>query len=431
MKTTQLQRRLRLAACAIVLPFIAVGTPLSAADSTQRLTSEALVSEVLRANASIAAFEATRAALAAESLRADALDDPRLQYAITPKSIDDPAIDTGHIVGISQSLPWPGKLALRRQQAESRAEAAGYGLDARRRELAFEARLAFADWAYLGRALRINGEQQAQLRTLITVAEQRYAAGSGTQQGPLAAQVRLLRLREAQWQLEAQQEAARARINALRQRGPDAPLPNAAALAWQADVPAMQRLMQAAEQTHPALAQLDAELESAEANRSLEELARRPDFTLSANYVGTLPREPYRTQIGVALSLPFGQDKYDAGEAAASARADRVRAQREDLAHRLRADVRSAYARWHAAERASRLYEQELTTLARQSRETALALYSRGRGDVQSVIDAETESLAVRTGQLRSQRDAFQALAQLALLSGGRFDATLIPETPR
>ncbi|MHA7835249.1 MAG: TolC family protein [Algiphilus sp.] len=383
---------------------------------------------MLRANANLAALEATRQAHAAEARRADALDDPRLHYAIAPKSIDHRSVDTGHIVGISQSLPWPGKRALRREQAMFQTQAADYGLEAQRRDLAYEARLAFADWAFLGHALQINAEQQAQLQTLVKVAEQRYAAGRGTQQEPLAAQVRLLRLREAKWQLEAEQEAARARINALRQRPSDAPLPEAAAIPWKAEIPTMERFVEAAEQHHPALAQLDAERSSAEAHKALQALARRPDVTLSANYVGTLPREAYRTQLGVALSIPFGQDKYEAADAVASARAERVRAQREDLVHRLRADVRSAYARWRAADRARRLYQQELATLARRSHETALALYSRGSGDVQAVIDAETEWLAVRTGQLRSQRDSFQALARLAHLSGGRFDNTLMTE---
>ncbi|WP_420426662.1 TolC family protein [Algiphilus sp.] len=429
MKHSQFHAAERRIARLFSLLLMAVSLSLSAAEPTQRLTSAALVAEVLRANASIAALEASQQALAAEARRADALDDPRLHYAIAPKSIDDPSVETGHIVGISQSLPWPGKRTLQRQRALSEAEAAGYGLEVRRRELAFEARNAFADWAFLGGALRINAEQQAQLRTLVTVAEQRYAAGSGTQQDPLAAKVRLLRLREAQWQLEAEQETARARLNALRQRASDTPLPEAAAIPLQTDLPPMDRLVQAAEQTHPGLAQLDAERDSAEASRDLERLARRPDFTLSANYVGTLPREPYRTQLGVALTVPFGQDKYDAAQAAALARSERVRATRDDLAHRLRADVRSAYGRWRAADRARRLYEQELSTLAQQSRETALALYSRGRGDVQAVIDAETEWLAVRTGRLRTQRDAFQALARLAQLSGGRFDDSLLAET--
>lgn len=423
-----LRRHAPCLAWVLVLATNIVGIHGVAAAGPERLTSAALVSEVLRANASIAAHEATRQALAAESRRADALDDPRLHYAIAPESIGNSSVDTGHIVGISQTLPWPGKLALRRQQANARVDAADHGLAARRRQLAFEARLAFADWAYLGAALTINTEQQDQLRTLVTLAEQRYATGSGTQQEPLAAQVRLLRLREVQWQLEAQREAARARINALRQAPADTPLPEAAGIPWRADVPSLDTLVHAAEQGHPTLAQLDAETRTAEAESRLEKLARRPNVTLSANYVGTLPREAYRSQLGVALSLPFGQDKYDAGEAAAAARAERSRAQRSDLAHRLRADVRGAHAQWRAADRAQHLYEEELSALARQSRETALALYSRGTGDVQAVIDAENEWLAVRTAWLRSRRDAFQALAQLALLTGGRLDDALIPE---
>lgn len=417
----------RLAAASMLL-MAAVSGSLVAAEPASPLTSQALVDQVLRANASIAAYTAHQRARSAEARSADALDDPRLSYAIAPKSVDDPSVDTGHIVGISQTLPWPGKRALRRRQAEALVDAARHGLHARRRELAFEARSAYADWAYLGAALRINQGQQEQLRTLVAVAEQRYAAGSGTQQEPLAAQVRLMRLREAQWQLEAQREAVRGRINALRQAPMEHALPDAAGIPVRTQTPELSRLMAAAERNHPALSVLDARARSADSQQSLRDLARRPDVTLSANHVGTLPREPYRTQVGVALSLPLGQDKYDAATASARAQADALRAERADLAHRLRADVRSAHARWRAAERARQLYADTLQSLAGQSRDAALALYSRGRGDVQAVIDAETEWLAVHTGHLRSQRDAFQTLAELALLTGGALDAQLIPE---
>jgi len=424
----QSQSKLRRIVGRTVCIMVVVWPTIGLAEPTSHLTSESLVAEVLRANASIAAARASQQALAAEARRADTLADPQFRYAIAPKSVNDRAVDTGHIVGLSQPLPWPGKLALRRAQAEFRVDAAGYELADARRQLAFEARLAYADYAYLVRALRINAEQQQALDTLVRLAEKRYAAGRGTQQEPLAAQVRLLRLREMQWELEAQRDAARARINALRQATPGAPLAEPGGIPWRAEVPPFERVVQAAVRAHPALARLDAETRAAEAAVELEQLARRPDVTLSANYLGTLPREEYRGQLGIAFHLPFGQQKHNAGEAAAAARVERARAQQSDLRHRLRADARTAYAQWQAADRSRRLYRRELSSLAEQSRETALALYSRGTGDVQAVIDAETEWLSVRTGWLRSRRDAFQALARLAFITGGRMDGQLLPE---
>ena len=107
----------------------------------------------------------------------------------------------------------------------------------------------------------------------------------------------------------------------LRQAPMEHALPDAAGIPVRTQTPELSRLMAAAERKSPPRCRcwMHARAPPIHSSRYATSLAG-PDVTLSANHVGTLPREPYRTQVGVALSLPLGQDKYDAATASARAR---------------------------------------------------------------------------------------------------------------
>ena len=401
---------------------------LSQGAQAQAWRAQRLVDEALAANSGIDALQASVTAARWQVTPAGALDDPQLSYAIAPYSVGVGGLDTGHIIGLAQPIPWPGKRATRQARATASVELAASELRQLQLELAAMARQAHAQLRYLHAAIQTNEEQRQRLADLQVAATGRYRAGAGSQHAVLSASTRLAERQRQSLELHARRQALEARINALRNRPMDAPVPRPAQWQALAGLPPADQLAGAVQHANPQLSMLRARIRAARLDHQLADLEDKPDLRLTANYLGTLPREEYRTQVGVVLNLPFGQSKRDAAQSAAAAQVVSLSAQHADIQRRLEADLAEQVAGDRAAAAMQRLYANELLPLARQTLDAALADYASGRGDVGAVIDAEERLLQARLGLLESQARQWTHRAVIARLTGGALDGQLLRE---
>lgn len=395
----------------------------------QAWTAQALVDETLAANPGVDALQQAVAAAAWQVEPAGALDDPQLTYAIAPRSVDAAGIDPGHILGVAQPLPWPGKRAAQRKAAESDVRVAESDLRALQLALSASARQAYAELNYLHGALRINAEQQQRLAKLQQATSGRYRAGAGSQHALLRASTRLAERRRQALELTAQRRMVEARVNAMRNRPIHSNVPQPSGWSTLPVLPPIAALEGALRQSNPRLLKLQAQGRTAQLNRELAALAYKPDLRLTANYLGTLPRSEYRTQVGVMLNLPLGQSKRRAAEAAADARIAGLEAEQRQQVQHLVAALAEQVAADRAAAQMLQLYRGDLVPLARQTLEAAMADYASGRGDVDAVINAEEGLLQARVGRLAAEARQWKHRARIARLTGGMLDEQLLGET--
>ncbi len=399
----------------------------SAAAEPPSLAVEALVAEVLQRNPRVESLVHAQMAAQARVRPAGAWDDPILSYALAPESIGVAGLDEGHIVGLAQPVPWPGKRAAKRDAASSMADAADFNRQQGERWAAYLARSAFANWFYVHQALAANLAQQRLLQDLLQTSRSHYANGIGGQHAVLAAELRLVQRRREALAIQAELTSASAQINALREAPASAVLPSPAPLPVLAMLPAVEQL-EAALVTHPQVAALDAQIQAAGARLRLAELASWPDLRVTANYLGTLPREENRTQVGLALNLPFGQAKRADARAVEKSQRAELQAQRRDVLAQLGAKLQQAVAQAQAATETGRLYTADLLPLARQNLQAARAEYSAGAGSVREVIEAENDLLEARLGAERARRNEYQQHARIAWMTGGAWDTQILSE---
>src|SRR5206468_5347198 len=130
-----------------------------AADAGNRLFEGALVLDraelilqVLARNPTVhAARDAWRAALARYP-QVTALDDPMFSYDLRPRSIGSREVHTGNDFGVSQAIPFPGKLSLRGESAVAEAESAQSDVETERVQLAALASRLFDEYWLAERA---------------------------------------------------------------------------------------------------------------------------------------------------------------------------------------------------------------------------------------------------------------------------------------
>ncbi len=208
----------------LFLPLLLLlGAMLPAAGQAQApLSLKQAVAEALAANPSLAAIEARAEALAQIPDQAEALPDPVLSVNIANLPLDSLSFTqegmTQLQLGITQALPYPGKLALRAQAASQQARAAEFDLGERRLQLVRDVKSIWWNIFYLDRALAVVARNQVLLAQFVNVAETRYTVGRGLQQDILLAQLELAKLGDSKIRLQNLRDNQVARLNTLLDR---------------------------------------------------------------------------------------------------------------------------------------------------------------------------------------------------------------------
>lgn len=389
-------------------------TPMSA------LSADELVTWILKQNAGLAELRAAVEADRARSEYAGELPDPMVSAAIAPETLGGYETPSGRDRGtnvrleISQRLPWPGKLALRTRAAQSDVAVAEQSVDRLRLVVSEQARQAYAEWAYVHEALRINEKHQSLLDELRASAEARYAAGLANQQDVLQAEVKQQHLKHQRIRLQRLQRAIQARINALLNRTEQTLLGEPEPLVGFAGLPTYESLSRAALKQHPDLIRIANQIDG---NSIREELAEKdfyPDLNVFTGYSGLWDDPSKRWVVGAGINVPINRDKYHSRLDEVRAGTQRLRYALTDEKARLLSELDQAYAAAVEADHNLALYRDEILPLSAENLSAAQAAYGSGGGAFSDVIDAEQVRLMAQLETQRALADAYIARAAIA-----------------
>jgi cobalt-zinc-cadmium efflux system outer membrane protein len=390
------------------------------------------VSIALKDNSSLAELVAKAEALGAVPPQAGALPDPTLGLNALNLPTDTFALDqepmTQIQITITQAVPFPGKLGLKRQAATHEAGAAATRVQERQLELMAEVRGTWWQLFALDRALEIVDQNQQLMREFIEVAQTQYKVGKGLQQDVLLAQLELSRLLDRELKLQGQREATQAGLNALLNRSADSPVqlpvkPPSEALPV---LPAESELLRQAETDRPLLAVQRQRIEAAGAQLDLAKKDFYPDFKLGAGYgfrQGTDPlrgvERPDFFTVMFSINVPiYFQTKQ---RKAVEQRTSELFARRFTLEDTLRS-VQAAIARRLADYQASReqvlLLRTGIIPQAEQTVSAMLAAYQVGEVDFLNVVNVEITLYNAEIDYWQVLSEAKLALAHLAAAVG-------------
>jgi outer membrane protein TolC len=359
---------------------------------------------------------------------AGALDDPRFRYEASNVPTGDLDFDStplsGHQLGLSQRVPFPGLLSSREAAARARAEAAAFALENEEVSVASAVEIAWAELGFTQRALGITVRNIELLRQLAQIAEARYRVGAGLQQDVLRAQVELTALLDEELGRRAAIERASARLAALLDLSEVTRLPETEALLDDSPVPALSDLSASLEASNARLLALQAEIEEAERLVEVVKLEGYPDFDLGVGYRvrRNVVGDPVNGQdfIGasVTVRLPVNRGKWDARVAERHALLRRAEAAYRVERAALLGALRSAHADLTRADSESALLLTGLVPQARQSLASSRSGYEVGRIDFLSLLDSQVRSLNAELRLVRAEADRRQAFAMLEAALG-------------
>ncbi|MDP9280374.1 MAG: TolC family protein, partial [Gemmatimonadota bacterium] len=345
---------------------------------------------------------------------------------------------TMKMIGVSQTVPYPGKSGIRRQIAERELEAATMAVRASSLEVARDVKKSFYELAYLDRAIEIVNQNQPVLADVIRVAEAHYASGSGGQQDILKARVEAARLGEAASTLLEQRRSTLAELNALLDRESTTPVARAqipervtrAALAADpagirfatqvlgsraaaSPLPPLATLQDLALNQNPQLRGRQAMIGAQSERVALAQKAVKPDIDLSLQY-GQRTQRPNMISAVVSIPLPIHKRaRQDQEISEARAELGALQAERTGEINKVRAEVARLVSDLERSRSQLALYAKAILPQGRAAVAASLAGYQAGKADLLSVLGSQTILFEYETANYRALTDFAKALADL------------------
>jgi len=339
----------------------------------QKLNATQLVSWVLKKNPNIPELQAKGRAAQAYSVRAGALADPYFSYTLAPDTRNQVNRDRGEKLMFSQKLPWFGKRRLRRQAALAQAEAISFDINTLKANLIKSARIGFADWFYVHRAIKINQSDQRLWKEYHRIAIKKYGLGRASKQDALKAEMRIAMLRHGRIILLKQKKLVQVFLNQLLNLLPTQQLPPPEAL-----VLSKQQLNIA--QLREILA-LNAKFKALSLGVKLAKREYYPDLKISAGYNSLWNDKNKRSTIGIGINLPFGGRKRRAA-------VDQSKAKKSELGWAIQrrrtailANVQTQYENVMESRHTLKLFNKSLLPLSKEHLHAAKSDYQAGKGD--------------------------------------------------
>ena len=414
---------------AIMFVIVFTGEELQAQDTNSvphdRLMLPELIQGVLARNPELVAARKQWEAATNRITQARSLDDPILSIQLwnVPQPFKATQADNT-IFGLSQNLPFPGKLGLKGEVASRSADMTEQAVHAKERELVARLKQAYYDLFLMQKTIQIHHEQVELLRQFFEIANTKFRAGKGSQADVLKAQVELSLLQQQLPVLEQRRKTAGAMLNTLLDRDPSLPLGLAQEPSPLPIDQPLDDLHRLALNDRPELKAAELDVQRSEQSRALAQRQYYPDFNVAFQRF-----QNYQANDGfgayVAMSIPFAfwtKPKYDAGVQEAAAAVSVAQAQQHTLENLTRFQVDDLLAKLRATDQVATLYRTTILPQAEQSLESARVGYRVGKGSFLDLIDAQRTWRGFQHEYFKAIVDRQHRLAELEQMVGITLD---------
>ena len=427
----------------IVLPLLLSSGAAKAAMKQSAAGGEelnGLIAQALDRNPDLKAAEARWQSFTHKIVPAASLDDPRLSLALNNFPVDDFSPDktpmTGEMIRLSQTFPFPGKLAAKKEIATQKAAWYREMYQETKIDLVRRVKESWYTLFFQDRNLEQIDASLKLLDDLILLTEKRYETGKGMQQDVLKAQVERSTLTEQHLNVEQQRQTTLAGLNSLRAMPADAPIAIPTAVNPEPLSESEDQLLEKAVDRRPMAKAYRALIKEYHAQKKLAHLNYMPDFSIGAAYTF---RQENRIDNGVdfasvefGLTLPLFREKRKESEAESAAGEKMAREQLDDFINKTRFAISDAHAQMGKNAKLSSLYSSGIIPQARQSLEAAISGYQVGRISVLSLLDTTLKLYRYEVEYYRALSDLGRDVARLEAAAALSTDAIAAPgQTPQ
>jgi len=315
---------------------------------------------------------------------------------------------------VQQEFPWFGKRELRERLATKDAEAAQHDLDIAALDVVLQVKENFYGLYAVQRVRDVIRSEQEVLGHMVKAAETRYATGSAPQSDAIKAQTEATVLKQKLWELQAQENTLKAKLNALLNRRADEPFgplaaPPASDLGRTNNVSA---LFATAATNRPEVLAAQTQIDRYALQARLMEKEAYPDYKLGLEYRG-IDAENDMLMFTVSVELPIRETKYQAAVREAEYLREASEAARASAERQSELEVQDAQFKLLNARRTLDLYQGELLHQAEARFKASETSYRTGQADFLDLLESERMLLNIRTMAAQTEGEVGAAAARL------------------
>ena len=335
---------------------------------------------------------------------------------------------TGKIVGLSQMIPFPGKLSTMGKAAEKNTEIVNEELKDAENEIVKNVTNTYYELAFTRKTISIVKESRKLLKSIADVVRTRYSVSSASQQNLLKVELEITNVNDKLEELHGKESMELSMLNSLLLFPADSPIGIRENLDVKYFSLTQGMLDSLAKANRPFLKGIDIAEQKAALQKSLAEYDYYPNFNLSLQYTqrdqiaktNTDLHDLVSIMVGVTLPLNYG-GKVSAKIQEKEAMEDMYDQQYSASMQMLDANFGTAIAKLNTIKSRIKLIEEGLLPQAEQTLKAAMAGYQVGKIDFINVIDSENKLYQIETNLYKLKTDYLKEIASLEFLVGTKF----------
>ncbi|MFH1621903.1 MAG: TolC family protein [Candidatus Omnitrophota bacterium] len=353
------------------------------------------------------------------------LPDPMATYTHFGDNVETRVGPQEKKYGVSQKIPFPGKLSLKGKVQDKHAQMFKEKYEAVKLEVTKNVKFIYYDIFWVDKAVQITEEEKGIIETLEKVAQRKYEMNMASQQDVLKAQVELSKLIDRLFMLRQNRDSLVAKLNSILNRQKDTALGKIGSVEPQEFSYKREELHSIAKEQAAELLVADLDVERAEYEKSLAKLDYFPDFTLGFDYIEvgsghtTMPNDGQDAWVGmIGITLPIWFDKLNAQVKEKEAALESRRNSYQEVENSVVYEVEDLYFKIIAYKDIISLYKTALIPQTEQAFEAARTGYESGKVDFLNWLESERILLQTRLAYYKAIVDYQKSIAYLERVIG-------------
>jgi outer membrane protein TolC len=323
-------------------------------------------------------------------------------------------------LGVSQDIPYPGKLGLRREVASKDAEVAEQKVEVMRRAVLSELKMAYFRAAFLAKQTAILEGDRKLLQEMEQAAEVKYRSGMGNQQEVLQAQLEETKLLKEFTANRLEAGKLQAELKQLLGRPQTSPDLVTEEIGESAVTQTFDDLLAAAQSNNP---QISGARKSVDRHNIAIEIAKKdfyPDFNAQFMWQRTDPnqfRAYYQFTIGARIPI-YRKKKLQPELAQAKIEKNRAQAELEAQSQEVFSILQQEYVAAEKSTELLKIYRDGLLPQAKLELQAGFAAYQSNRQDFQALLASFLDVLKLDEEYWQTVSEHEAALGQMEELTG-------------
>jgi outer membrane protein, heavy metal efflux system len=332
---------------------------------------------------------------------------------------------TGKIIGLSQGIPFPGKLSAVEQVQSKDVEINQQEIEDKRNEIRNEVTQIYYDLRFTREAIRIAEENKNLLIKIAEVVRTKYSVSSASQQNVIKTEVEITIINDKIEELKGKEGGLLASLNAQLLRESDSKIITTNVPKIMEKNITMKLLNSLATSERPFLKGIEISKDKAGLMKELAEYEFYPNFNLSVSYsqrdeiskTNTDLNDFLTVMAGVTIPINYGGKKSSKVEEAKFIKSMFTN-QYDASLQMLEKEFGKSIARLEELTKRENLIELGLLPQAKQSLEAAMAGYQVNDIDFLNVIDAQNRLFDIETKLYSIRTQYYKETAKLEFLTG-------------